>query len=119
MSVKNEVELAVIGGGPAGLTAAIYGGRMGLKTVLYEDKAFGGLAGTAPKIENYPGFESINGLELTEKMREQAENWGTTLFYEEVSAINPKEMTISTYGGETKAKAIIIILSLTKMELML
>jgi thioredoxin reductase (NADPH) len=108
MSVKNEVELAVIGGGPAGLTAAIYGGRMGLKTVLYEGKAFGGLAGTAPKIENYPGFESINGLELTEKMREQAENWGTTFYFNEVFAINPKEMTITTYEGVTKAKAIII-----------
>ena len=108
MSVKNEVELAIIGGGPAGLTAAIYGGRMGLKTALYEGKAFGGLAGTAPKIENYPGFGSINGLELTEKMREQAENWGATFFYNEVSKINTNEMTITTYEGDTKTKAIII-----------
>ncbi|MFX0105739.1 MAG: NAD(P)/FAD-dependent oxidoreductase [Candidatus Hodarchaeota archaeon] len=108
MSIKNDVELAIIGGGPAGLTAAIYGGRMGLKTALYEGKAFGGLAGTAPKIENYPGFDTINGLELTEKMREQAENWGTTFFFNKVSAINPKEMTITTYEGYTKAKAIII-----------
>jgi thioredoxin reductase (NADPH) len=108
LSDKNEFDLIIIGGGPAGLTAAIYGGRMGLKTAIYENKGFGGLAGTAPKIENYPGFSSINGLELTEKMREQAESWGSTLFYEEVSAINPEEMTISTYGGETKAKAIII-----------
>ncbi len=108
MTVKNEVELAIIGGGPAGLTAAIYGGRMGLKTALYEGKAFGGLAGTAPKIENYPGFETINGLDLTERMRKQAEDWGTTFFFNEVSAINPKEMTITTYEGDTKAKAIII-----------
>ena len=108
MSDKREFDLIIIGGGPAGLTAAIYGGRMGLKTAVYENKGFGGLAGTAPKIENYPGFRSINGLELTEKMREQAESWGATLFYEEVLAINPKEMSISTYGGETKAKAIII-----------
>ncbi|MBA7706694.1 Thioredoxin reductase [subsurface metagenome] len=108
MSNKDEFELVIIGGGPAGLTAAIYGGRMGLKTALYEGKGFGGLAGTAPKIENYPGFTSINGLELTEKMREQAENWGATFFYNEVSAINPKEMTITTYEGDTRAKAIII-----------
>jgi thioredoxin reductase (NADPH) len=105
---NNEFDLVVIGGGPAGLTAAIYGGRMGLKTALYENKGFGGLAGTAPKIENYPGFSSINGLELTEKMKEQAESWGATLFYDEITAIDPKEMTISTYGGEIKAKAIII-----------
>ncbi|MFX1363807.1 MAG: NAD(P)/FAD-dependent oxidoreductase [Promethearchaeota archaeon] len=108
MTYKNEFDLVIIGGGPAGLTAAIYGGRMGLKTALFEGKGFGGLAGTAPKIENYPGFESINGLELTEKMRVQAENWGTTFFFNEVSAINPKEMIITTYEGEFKAKAIII-----------
>ena len=108
MSDNNQTDLAIIGGGPAGLTAAIYGGRMGLKTDLYEGKGFGGLAGTAPKIENYPGFNSINGLDLTEKMREQAENWGTTFHFNKVSAINPKEMTITTYEGETKARAIII-----------
>jgi len=108
LSDNKIVDLAIIGGGPAGLTAAIYGARMGLKTALYECKGFGGLAGTAPKIENYPGFNSISGLELTEKMREQAEQWGTTFFFNEVSAINPKEMTITTYERDTKAKAIII-----------
>jgi thioredoxin reductase (NADPH) len=108
LSDINKFDLVIIGGGPAGLTAAIYGGRMGLTAAVFENKGFGGLAGTAPKIENYPGFISINGLELTEKMREQAENWGATLFYDEVSAIDPKEMTISTYGKDIKAKAIII-----------
>jgi thioredoxin reductase (NADPH) len=108
LSDKNDFDLIIIGGGPAGLTAAIYGGRMGLKTALYEGTGFGGLAGTAPKIENYPGFESIHGLELTEKMREQADKWGATFFYEKVSAINPKEMTITTSAGDIKAKAIII-----------
>ncbi|MFX0003984.1 MAG: NAD(P)/FAD-dependent oxidoreductase [Candidatus Hodarchaeota archaeon] len=108
MSKQNEYDLIIIGGGPAGLTAAIYAGRMGLKTALYEGKGFGGLAGTTPKIENYPGFMSINGLELTEKMREQAEKWGTTFFFSEVSAINPKKMTVTSYEGEAKARAIII-----------
>jgi len=108
LSDKKEFELVIIGGGPAGLTAAIYGGRMGLKTALFEGTAFGGLAGTAPKIENYPGFESINGLELTEKMKEQAENYGATFFYNKVSAINPNEMTVTTSKGDIKAKAIII-----------
>ncbi len=108
MSDKNEIDLAIIGGGPAGLTAGIYGARMGLKTTLYEYKGFGGLAGTAPKIENYPGFRSISGLELTEKMREQAESWGVSFIYGEVSKINPDEMTLTSYGGSIKAKAIII-----------
>ena len=108
LSDKNEFDLVIIGGGPAGLTAALYGGRMGLKTALFESKAFGGLAGTAPKIENYPGYESINGLELTEKMRKQAEKYGTTFFYNEVSAIDPKEMIVTYYNGDVKGKAIII-----------
>ena len=108
MSDKNEIDLAIIGGGPAGLTAGIYGARMGLKTILYEGEAFGGLAGKAPKIENYPGFESIGGLELTEKMRKQAENWGVSFIYSKVSEINPNEMTVASYEGEVKAKAIII-----------
>jgi thioredoxin reductase (NADPH) len=117
MSNENEFDLLIIGGGPAGLTAAIYGGRMGLKTALFENKGFGGLAGTAPKIENYPGFESINGLDLTEKMRAQAEKWGTSFFYNEVSAINPKKMTITTYEGEIKGKAIIIATGSKHMSL--
>lgn len=108
MSDENEIDLGIIGGGPAGITAAIYGGRMGLKTTLYEGTAFGGLAGTAPKIENYPGFGNIKGLELTEKMKKQAENWGATFIFDKVSAINPKEMTVTTSKGNIKAKAIII-----------
>ena len=108
MDDKSEIDLAIIGGGPAGLTAAIYGPRMGLKTILYEGEAFGGLAGTAPKIENYPGFETIIGLELTEKMKKQAEKWGATFVFDKVSAINPKEMTLNTAEGTIKAKAIII-----------
>jgi thioredoxin reductase (NADPH) len=108
LTETKKYDLIIIGGGPAGLTAAIYAGRMGLKTALYEGKGFGGLAGTTPKIENYPGFESIKGLELTEKMRAQAEKWGTNFFFNQVSAINPKELSVTTYEGKRKAKAIII-----------
>jgi thioredoxin reductase (NADPH) len=114
---ENKFDLVIIGGGPAGLTAAIYAGRMGLKTALYEGKGFGGLAGTTPKIENYPGFMSINGFQLTEKMREQAEKWGTTFFFNEVSMINPKNMTVTSYGKEVKARAIIIATGSEHMRL--
>ena len=117
MAEENKFDLVIIGGGPAGLTAAIYAGRMGLKTALYEGKGFGGLAGTTPKIENYPGFMSINGFQLTEKMREQAEKWGTTFFFNEVSMINPKNMTVTSYGKEVKARAIIIATGSKHMKL--
>ena len=57
-------ELIVIGGGPAGMTAAIYGARYGLKTLLLESKVLGGAQATSPGIENYPGYTFIVGLEL-------------------------------------------------------
>jgi thioredoxin reductase (NADPH) len=70
-------ELAVIGGGPAGLAAAVYGASEGLKTVLIEATATGGQAGRSSRIENYLGFETgISGAELTTSARRQAERFG-------------------------------------------
>ena len=64
-----EFELAIIGGGAAGYTACIYSVRSGIKTVVFEKGFGGGLANVSPKIENYPGFESISGMDLMEKMK--------------------------------------------------
>ncbi len=61
-------ELAIIGAGAAGLAAGIYGARSGLKTLILEEKMAGGTIADAPLIENYPGFQSINGRELAKKM---------------------------------------------------
>ena len=61
-------DLIIIGAGPAGLTAGIYGVRSGLKTLILEEKMAGGTTADAPIIENYPGFQSINGRELAQKM---------------------------------------------------
>ena len=70
-------ELAVIGGGPAGLAAAVYGASEGLKTVLIEETTTGGQAGRSSRIENYLGFEmGISGAELTTAARRQAERFG-------------------------------------------
>jgi thioredoxin reductase (NADPH) len=70
-------ELAVIGGGPAGLAAAVYGASEGLKTVLIEQAATGGQAGRSSRIENYLGFPTgISGAELTTLARQQAERFG-------------------------------------------
>ena len=70
-------DLAVIGGGPAGLAAAVYGASEGLKTVLIEKSSTGGQAGRSSKIENYLGFPTgVSGAELTTSARRQAEKFG-------------------------------------------
>jgi thioredoxin reductase (NADPH) len=66
-------DLVVVGGGPAGLGAAVYGGSEGLRTVLVERRATGGQAGTSSRIENYLGFpDGVSGEQLTERARRQA-----------------------------------------------
>jgi thioredoxin reductase (NADPH) len=77
---RSEYDLAIYGGGPAGLSAAVYASSEGLKTVLIERSAIGGQAGTSSKIENYLGFpEGISGADLAERAREQACRFGTEI----------------------------------------
>ncbi len=72
-TANKRVDVLIIGGGPAGLTAAIYSAWLGLKTVVLEAGMVGGRAWLAPKIENFPGFEfGVKGSDLAEKMRLQA-----------------------------------------------
>ena len=74
----DQSEILIVGSGPAGLTAAIYAGRAGVRTVMYEQGVFGGLASTTACIENYPGFsDGISGTDLATQMYEQAIRFGT------------------------------------------
>jgi len=68
-------DLIIIGAGPAGLTAGIYGARSGLKTLIIEEKTPGGAAAESPLIENYPGFPAISGRELIDKMVEHCKKF--------------------------------------------
>ena len=73
-------DCAVIGGGPAGLSAAVYAASEGLRTVLVERWAVGGQAGSSPKIENYLGFpDGIAGAQLAERARNQACRFGAEI----------------------------------------
>ena len=61
-------DIVVVGGGPAGLTAAIYARRANKSVLILEKNAFGGQIVYSPKVENYPGFETISGSELADKL---------------------------------------------------
>jgi len=67
-----DFELAIIGAGPAGYTAAIYAVRAGIKTIVFDKIGGGGLGNLSPNIENYPGFESIVGMDLMDRMQKHA-----------------------------------------------
>jgi len=85
--MKYDYEIAVIGAGAAGYAAAIYAGRSGASVVVFDKGMGGGLTMEAPKVENYPGFKSIGGVELMEKMKEHAMEYAEMKFGEEVKEL--------------------------------
>ena len=88
----NRFDVVIIGGGPAGLSAAIYAGRARLKTLLLEKTAIGGQITLTEYIENYPGFEEpILGTTLAEKMEKQAQRFGAKIHYAEVTSVKLKD----------------------------
>ena len=105
-------DVIIIGGGPSGMTSAIYSSRAKLKTLLIEKAGCGGQMAITDNIENYPGFEqSINGFELATKMQTQAANFGTEFVYGEVVSfqLNDKiKKVILLDNKEYLAKTIII-----------
>lgn len=68
----NQYDIIIIGAGPGGLTAGIYAGRQGTRNLILDKDMAGGLGREVPAMENYPGYDMISGLELVEKMKEQA-----------------------------------------------
>lgn len=103
-------DIIIIGAGPAGLTAAIYARRANKSVLLLEKGAFGGQITFSPKIENYPGFESLSGNELADKMVEQALGLGADVEIETATKIEDGEVKkVYTEDGNCfEAKAIII-----------
>lgn len=80
----------VIGGGPAGLTAALYAARAGCKVLVIEKECIGGNIVNSAKVENYPGFEEITGLDLANRMEVQVVKAGADIVYEEVYKLIPE-----------------------------
>lgn len=108
---NNSYDLIIIGGGPAGLTAAIYALRSKLRTLLIEKMVLGGMASTTSHIDNYPGFPAgVTGMDLTQKMAEQAAKLGLEIIYGGVSQISlaGKAREVRVEGKVYSAKALII-----------
>ena len=105
-------DLIIIGAGPAGLTAGIYGARSGLKTLVLEEGTPGGEAADTPLVENYPGFpEGISGRELSDKMAEQCRKVGSEIKeLERVTELQlgDEKKVVKTDRAPYKASAIII-----------
>lgn len=102
-------DLIIIGAGPAGLTAGIYALRAGLKTLILEKETIGGQISSSPLVQNYPGFSSISGAELSNNLYEQVESLGGEVEIEEVLKINDGDIkTIVTDETTHQSKAVII-----------
>ena len=104
-------DLIVIGGGPGGYTAALYGARAGLSTLILEKLSAGGQMALTHQIDNYPGFpEGIDGFELAESMQQQAERFGAVTEYAEVykADLEAKPKVIETSEGKFLGRTVII-----------
>ena len=104
------IEIAVVGGGPAGLTAALYAARAGRSVTVFEGNSFGGQITQSPLVENYPGMAQISGMELGDRMYVQAEQAGAALSFSGVEALQKTEhgtFLLATDDGTVEARAVI------------
>ncbi len=104
-------DIIILGGGPAGLSAAIYAARSAAKVAIIDISMLGGQPSNYLELENYPGYLRIEGFELMEKFEDQADMFGIEKFpMEEIQSIDltSEIKTITTLNGEFKAKSVII-----------
>lgn len=104
-------ELIIVGAGAAGLAAGIYGVRSGLKTLILEERIVGGTTADAPFVENYPGFQSVSGAELAQRMATHCKSLGASIHeFETVISLdlNSNKKIVKTDKAVYEASAIVI-----------
>ncbi len=105
------VDIIVIGGGPAGLTAAVYARRAGKSVLVLEKDALGGQITWSPKVENYPAVPAVSGMDLGNRMAEQAMDMGAEVEIDEVRRIEDfgsHKRVYGSFGTEYDARAVIL-----------
>lgn len=114
LDLQHVVDVAVVGGGPAGLAAAVYAASEGLSTVVLEAEAVGGQAGTSSMIRNYLGFpRGISGMRLAQRARNQALRFGTRFFTGQVVeelrvGRDGAPHVLCTDSGEVRARSVVV-----------
>ena len=111
MTTETMYDLIIIGGGPAGYTAALYAARASLSTVVIEQGMPGGQIATSDMVENYPGVASISGSELGQKFQEHAEEFGAQTLYSMVTHVAHREdgtFEIGLDNGSMTSRALIV-----------
>ncbi len=116
---KRSVDVAIVGAGPAGLTAAIYAKRAGLKPIVIDKNVVGGLAAEAPFIENYPPFKGIKGEELMQKMKDHAKEYAEILDMSPIKKITKDKglFLLDTEKGEVETQSLIFATGTTHKHL--
>ncbi|MCL5291178.1 MAG: thioredoxin-disulfide reductase [Actinobacteria bacterium] len=106
-----DYDLIILGGGPGGLAAGLYGARSRLSVLVLEKEIIGGQMATTELIENYPGFSvGSSGMELADKMREQVERFGAKIELAEVTGVDFKNgvLAVETPGGAKTGRSVVI-----------
>jgi len=107
--MAEHFDIIIVGGGPAGLTAAIYARRAGKTVLLLEKEGFGGQIASSPKVENFPGFDAISGAELADRLYNQADVLGARIELEEVLEVQTgTPHTVTTDYGIYTCTALIL-----------
>ena len=106
------IDVAIIGAGPAGMTAAIYASRAGKNVVVFEGEAYGGQIINTPEVENYPGIKSFSGFEFAQELKEQMDAMGAKLEYDSIRSIsgNARDGFVlkGEYGSVVEAASVIL-----------